>query len=129
MILCRPGRRMSASMSSTRDPPSASAVARLHAVVVLPSSGWLLVTAITRASPAPAVNTSDVRNERNASPKSCGTGFGQERHAVAANRRHQSEQRQPEPLGDVFGRLDGVVEVFDPEGEAEARRACRPSSP
>ena len=48
-------------------------MARLHAVVVLPSSGWLLVTAITRACPAPAVNTSDVRSERNASPKSCGT--------------------------------------------------------
>ena len=41
--------------------------------MVLPSSGWLLVTAMTRACPAPAVNTSEVRSDRNASPKSCGT--------------------------------------------------------
>ena len=65
---------MSASISSTREPPSASAIARLQAVVVLPSSGWLLVTAIMRVDCAPLVNTSDVRSERNASPKSCGTG-------------------------------------------------------
>ena len=60
-------------MSSTREPPSASASARLHAVVVLPSSGWLLVTAMIRVDSLPLVNTSDVRSERNASPKSCGT--------------------------------------------------------
>jgi hypothetical protein len=73
MVLCSPGRRMSASMSSTREPPSASASARLQAVVVFPSSGWLLVTAITRVDSPPLVKTSDVRSERNASPKSCGT--------------------------------------------------------
>ena len=36
--------------SSTREPPRASASARLHAVVVLPSSGWLLVTAMIRVA-------------------------------------------------------------------------------
>ena len=66
---------MSASISMTRDPPSASATARLQAVVVLPSSGCELVTAIIRLPSVPLVNTSDVRSERNASPKSCGTGL------------------------------------------------------
>ena len=45
--------------------------------------------------------------------------FGQERHAVAANRGYQAEERQSEPLRDVLGGLDGVVEVLDAEGQAE----------
>ena len=40
---------MSASISSTRAPPTASAIAMFTAVVVLPSSGWELATATTRA--------------------------------------------------------------------------------
>ena len=59
---------MSASIRSTRDPPNASAIARFAAVVVLPSSGWLLVTAMTRGPSAPLVKTSDVLSDRNASP-------------------------------------------------------------
>ncbi len=47
-----PGRRMSASMSRTRAPPYASAIAMLQAVVVLPSSGCALVTTIVLA-PSP----------------------------------------------------------------------------
>ena len=43
---CRLGRRMSPSMSRTREPPYASTSAMLHAVVVLPSSGCALVTTI-----------------------------------------------------------------------------------
>ena len=45
----------------------------LHAVVVLPSSGCALVTRMIRASDPPPVNTSDVRSDRKASPKSWGT--------------------------------------------------------
>ena len=67
------GRRMSASMSSTREPPYASAIAMLHAVVVLPSSGCALVSAMTRVPSLPLLNTSDVRRARKASPNSCGT--------------------------------------------------------
>ena len=81
--------------SSTREPPSASAIARLQAVVVLPSSGWLLVTAMMRVDSTPLVKTSDVRSERNASPKSCGTGSVSTGTLVAAHRRHQAEERQP----------------------------------
>jgi hypothetical protein len=107
---------MSASMSRTRDPPNASAYARLHAVVVFPSSGWLLVTATTRGPSDPLVKTSDVRSDRNASPKSWhrlrrgGT--------LVAHRRHEAQQ-QPQPARDVVRRLDRVVEVFDAEREAE----------
>ncbi len=46
--LCTLGRRMSASISSTRAPPTASAIAMFTAVVVLPSSGCELATATTR---------------------------------------------------------------------------------
>ena len=94
MTVWRPGRRMSPSTRSTRDPPSASTIPRLQAVVVLPSSGWLLVTAMTRGPPAPLVKTSDVRSDRNASPKSCGTGLGEERDALVAHRGHEAQQRQ-----------------------------------
>ena len=67
------GRRMSASISSTRDPPYASAIAMLQAVVVLPSSGCALVRPMTRVPSLPLLKTSDVRSARNASPNSCGT--------------------------------------------------------
>src|SRR5437867_4966377 len=63
---------MSASMSSTRAPPYASAMAILHAVVVLPSSGWALVTAINFVPSEVYFESSDVRSDRNDSPKSCG---------------------------------------------------------
>ena len=68
------------------------------------------------------MKTSDVRSDRNASPKSCGTGLGQHRHALAADRRHEAEQRQLEPPRDVFRRLDRVVEILDPERQAERHR-------
>ena len=61
---------MSASTSSTRAPPYASAIARLHAVVVLPSSGWALVTRTTALPLELRVSASDVRSARMASLKS-----------------------------------------------------------
>ena len=63
-------RRRSAARASR---PARAPAPGCAAVVVLPSSGWLLVTAMTRVCSLPLVNTSDVRSERNASPKSCGT--------------------------------------------------------
>ena len=84
-------------MSSTREPPSASAIARLHAVVVLPSSGWLLVTAITRVRFA-AAREHERRAERaERLAEIVRHGLRQQRHAVAADRRHEAEQRQLQP--------------------------------
>src|SRR6478609_3290167 len=87
---------MSASMRSTRAPPYASAIAILQAVVVLPSSGWALVTS--------SVFVPYVRGSEH-------------RVLVAADRRHQAEERQLEAARDVLGGLDGVVHVVEAEGD------------
>src|SRR4051795_9113313 len=109
MVLCSPGRRRAASMSSTREPPNASASARLHAVVVFPSSGWLLVKAMMGAGGGPLGKTrawrdgDDARRlcaageyERRAERSKRFTeivraGLGQYGDTLPANRRHHAE--------------------------------------
>ena len=59
---------MSASTSNTLAPPYASATARLHAVVVLPSSGCALVTIRTPVPGAEWLNATEVRSDRMDSP-------------------------------------------------------------
>ncbi len=113
------GRRMSASISSTREPPYASAIAMLQAVVVLPSSGCALVSAMTRV-PFGAAAEHERRAERAERLAEFVRHFlRQQRVIVALDRRHEPEERQLEPPRDVFGRLDGVVEVVDRQDEAE----------
>ena len=113
---------MSASISSTRAPPTASAIAMLTAVVVLPSSGCELATATTRA-PLPgncagergadrAIRFAEIVRHR----------AGNQRMAIAADDRHQAEELQLQAAGDVVRRLDGVVEIVDAERDAEAQR-------
>ena len=76
-----------------------------------------------RAAPLPgSCAASEVRIERYASPKSCGTGPGDQRMAIAGDDRHQAEELQLQPARDVVGRLDGVVEIVDAERDAEAER-------
>ena len=72
-------------MSSTREPPSASASARLHAVVVLPSSGWLLVTAIIRVRFAAAREHERGAQRAERFAEVVRHGLGEHRHAVAAD--------------------------------------------
>ena len=49
----------------------------------------------------------------------------EQRDALAAHRRHQAEQRQPQPLRHIVGRLDRVVEVLDAERQAERDEQAR----
>ena len=48
-------------------------MAMFAAVVVLPSSGWALVTMMIFVPSPGYFEISDVRSDRNDSPKSCGT--------------------------------------------------------
>src|SRR5207247_7938737 len=61
------GWRRSASSRSTREPASASAVARLRLPTVLPSAATALVTTITLGGAPRAVKRTAVRRLRNAS--------------------------------------------------------------
>ena len=94
---------MSASISSTRAPPIARASARLHAVVVLPSSGCALVTITQRVGSGPLLKISDVRSERKASPNSWGTLCESSSCSAASDLRRQSQERNLQLVGDIIG--------------------------
>ena len=90
--LCTLGRRMSASISSTRAPPTASAIAMLTAVVVLPSSGCELAD----RDDARAV-ARQLRGERGANrairfAEVVRHRTGDQRMPLAGDDRHQAEE-------------------------------------
>ena len=99
------------------------------AVVVLPSSGCALVT--TRILvPSPLIfrdQRGPQRTERFAEIVRH-VRRRQQRMLVAADRRHQAEERQPQPPGDVFRRLDRVVHVVEAERDADRRAPARRAS-
>ncbi len=88
----------------------------LHAVVVLPSSGCALVTMRILV---PLVGES--RDQRRAQRAERLAEIvrhvrrGQHRMLVAADRRHEAEERQLQPPRHVFRRLDRVVHVVEAE--------------
>ncbi len=68
------GRRRSPSITSTLLPADASAIARLHRVVVLPPPGRELVTTMTLCGLSTSMNWRFVRSCRNASVRGdCGS--------------------------------------------------------
>ena len=87
------------------------------AVVVLPSSGWALVTTHDlRALAAGTATTSDVRSDRNDFAEIVRhVRRGEHRVLVAAHRRHQAEERQLQAPRHVLRRLDRVVHVVEAE--------------
>ncbi len=97
----------------------------LAAVIVLPSSGWALVTVMIfvpgvvvlgeQRCPQRAKRLAEVvRHVRR----------GEQRVLVAAHRRHQAEERLLETQAHVLGRLDGVVQVVEAERDADCQ--CQP---